>query len=161
MSRNGLSALFFAVALTGCITHTATFADADRLAENVSVNPGQATVYVLRDSGRVQAMYPFAVALDKDEKGSIRRERYLAFAAAPGEHAVVISCPISCAMPAHTIQFTARAGKSYYFVFQSDMGINSLIGGGLQITTQTGIAQIDGEQAAKLMKYYAPGKNAD
>jgi len=116
---------------------------------------------VFRDSGRVEAMYPFSVALDKENKGSIRRERYLAFAATPGEHAIVITCPISCSMSAHTIQFTASAGKSYNFVFQSDMGINSMIGGGLKITTETGISQIDGEQAARLMSYYAPGKNAE
>jgi hypothetical protein len=161
MKRTALVAALLCVALAGCKTHTAIFTEPDRLAADDSKYPGQATVHVFRDSGRVNAMYAFPVALDTKKVGSIRRERYLVFPAAAGEHVITISCPISCAMPAHTLKFTATAGKSYYFVFESDMYIGGAVGGGLNVSTETAVAQINPQRAEQLMLRYEPGKSVD
>lgn len=159
MKRTVAAVVLLSIALAGCRTPTALFSEPDRLAADVSAYPGQATIHVFRDSGRVQAMYPFSVALDKRKMGSIRRERYLVFPAAPGEHAITIACPISCSMPTHTLKFKAAAGKSYYFVFESDMAMATTIGGGLNVSMKTGIAQVDKRQAEQLIALYAPGKS--
>lgn len=160
MTRTALAAVLLCFALAGCRTPTAIFAEPDRLAADTSVYPGQATVHVLRGSGRLQAMYAFPVAIDKEKVGSIRRERYLVFPASPGAHAITIACPISCAMSTHTVKFNATAGKSYYFLFEGDLSIGQAVGG-LKVSTQAAISQIGERQAEDLMSQYAPGKSVE
>lgn len=161
MKRCAMAAVVLSFALTGCGPIVKNLPNADQLAADAPIHSGQATIHVLRDSGRVQAMYAFPVMLDKAKVGSIRRERYLVFSAAPGPHTVTVACPFSCQMRAHEVKFTASPGKSYYFRFASDLTIDGFVGNMMKITTRTGLNQIDRVEADQLMAVYEPGKSTE
>jgi hypothetical protein len=161
MKRIAILAILLSMALTGCRTISGAIAEPDVLAADTSHYPGKATIVVFRGSGRGETMYAFQVLVDKNKVGSIRRERYISFPAAEGAHAVTVTCPPGCTLPAYTLNFNATAGKTYYFKINMEMAMSSRIGGGLNIEMASRFAQIDSERAAQLMTVYEPGKRVD
>lgn len=158
MKRVAILAILLSVTLTGCRTISGAIAEPDVLAADTSQFPGKATILVFRGSGRGEAMYAFQVLVDKGKVGSIRRERYISFPAAEGAHALTITCPPGCSLPAYTLNFNATAGKTYYFKIDMDMDMSSRIGGGLNFDMSSRFGQIDSGRAAELQAAYEPGK---
>ncbi len=80
-----LSALVLA-SLMACASKPIFISDSGRHAIDGSIYSGQATVYVIRDSSSSGAVWPIAIKLDGEDKGSLSRESFVHFPAAPGRH---------------------------------------------------------------------------
>jgi len=147
-----------ALALCGCVTTTPhVLGDSSRFASEGTAFDGQATVYVMRDLSGAGMAWPVSIKLDSVEKGSVRRETYVRFAAAPGRHDILADWNSLSGLPDIAINGEFVAGKTYYFVLGTSFNTT-----GKMMQFGTGFGPIDPRLGANLAGKYedwTPGKS--
>lgn len=125
-------------ALCGCATKPFAVADASPYASQGSIYDGQATVYVMRDTSRAGMAWPVNVRLDGVQKGSLRRETYVRFAATPGRHDVLAHWNRLSALGEVAFNSNFESGKTYYVVIGTDFAAYGSI---MEVGTSLGLVK--------------------
>ncbi|MFC5526785.1 DUF2846 domain-containing protein [Rhodanobacter ginsengisoli] len=125
-------------AFSGCATKPFVVADASAYASQGSIYDGQATVYVMRDTSGAGMAWPANVRLDGVQKGSLRRETYVRFAATPGRHDILAHWNRLSALREVAFNSDFKSGKTYYVVIGTSFAAYAGI---MQIGTNLGLVK--------------------
>jgi hypothetical protein len=82
--------------------------------------PGKALVYFIQDA--YGEMYTTRVGLDGAWVGAFKKSWYVSISVAPGEHHACVSWQNVKSRRPRFLDFTAEAGKSYYYLVHSITG---------------------------------------
>jgi hypothetical protein len=132
-----LSALVLA-SLMACASKPIFISDSGRHAIDGSIYSGQATVYVIRDSSSSGAVWPITIKLDGEEKGSLSREAFVHFPAAPGRHDIWAHWNPLSGEPDVTVNAEFEGNKTYYFLFST-----SFLFGGAVMQSRASLGLVD------------------
>jgi hypothetical protein len=131
-----LSALVLGSLMACAASKPIFISDSGRHAIDGSIYDGQATVYVIRDSSEMGAVWPISIKLDGEERASLPTESFVHFPARPGRHDILAHWPpLWSGQPDVAVNVELEGDKTYYFVFSTSL----LLGGGLERRSSLGL----------------------
>jgi hypothetical protein len=147
--------------LCSCSTAPVTIKlpEVEQYASSGSKFEGESTVYIFRGASRGGWSYPLRVSLGKTKIGSIGKETYLVFPVAEGTQLISIDCPYDCAMPDIKVNADLKAGRTYYFVVESDLHVGLALGS-MQTRSTVGVLQVEEPYALRLLDTYVVGSQS-